>query len=62
MNRITKILMERDGMTEEDAREMYSDCKEEIENAISMGDFGLAEDIMAWDLGLEPDYFFDMFF
>lgn len=61
MNRIVRILMERDGMTEEDAREMYSDCKEEIENAISMGDLDLAEDIMMYDLCLEPDYFFDMF-
>lgn len=61
MNRIVRILMERDDMTEEDAMEMYSDCREEIANAISIGDFSLAEDIMMYDLCLEPDYFFDMF-
>lgn len=61
MNRIVRILMERDDMTEEDAMEMYSNCREEITNAISMGDFSLAEDIMMYDLCLEPDYFFDMF-
>lgn len=60
MNRIVRILMERDDMTEEDAMEMYSNCREEITNAISMGDLDLAEDIMMYDLCLEPDYFFDI--
>ena len=60
MNAIVKILMERDGMSKEDATEMYEETRSEIEDAISCGDFNLAEDILAGDLGLEPDYFIDM--
>lgn len=61
MNRIVRTLMNRDGLSKEEAMELYLGSKEEIENAIEMGDYELAEDILAGDLGLEPDYFVDMF-
>ena len=60
MNRVVKILMERDDMTEEDAREMIQDTKDEIEDAIACGDYDLVEDLMSGDLGLEMDYVFDV--
>lgn len=60
MNRVVKILMERDGYSEVEAREIIDDCREEINEAIADGDYDLAEDILACDLGLEPDYIFDI--
>lgn len=62
MNEIIKILMERDGMTEKEAKEAYEETKEHIFEAIESGDFYEAEDIMLDDLGLEMDYIFDMLF
>jgi hypothetical protein len=55
---IIKILMERDGLTEEEAeervdevREMFEDCEYNSTEC---------ELIMAEELGLEPDYVFDL--
>ena len=52
MNRVVKILMERDGLSEEEARELIAECIEEIE----LGNMYAMEDI----LGLEDDYIFDI--
>lgn len=60
MNRIVRILMKRDGMTENDARSLYEEVREEIFDAVSCGDYELAEDILAADLGLEIDYIIDI--
>ena len=49
MSKITRILMNRDGLTEEEAKELVEECKE----AIASGDEYAIEDI----LGLEDDYF-----
>lgn len=62
MNRIIRILMNRDGMTESEAKSYYEEVREEFNDAVEKGDYELAEDIMASDLGLEPDYIFDMVF
>lgn len=51
-NRVVKILMERDGLTELEALDLISDCMEELECG---NDYAL-EDV----LGLEPDYLFDV--
>ena len=48
MNRVIKILMKRDGLTEEEAREMVEECMEELYE----GNEYALEDV----LGLEPDY------
>ena len=56
MNRVVNILLKRDGYSEEEAIEMVNDCREEMNEAIADGDYDLAEDILAGDLGLEPDY------
>ena len=62
MNRVVNILMKRDGYSEEEAIEMVNDCREEMNEAIADGDYDLAEDILAGDLGLEPDYIFDILY
>ena len=56
MNKIIKILMERDGISREEAKELYLDCKSEMESAIDEGRYSEAEDILADYLGLEIDY------
>lgn len=49
-NEAREILMERDGMTEDEAREVMADALTEIEN----GNFDAL-----FELGLEDDYIFD---
>lgn len=60
MNRIIKILMDRDGMTEDEARATVVDVMDMMEDAIAEGDYEEAEDILADELGLEPDYIPDI--
>lgn len=60
MNRIVRILMNRDGMTESEAKSLYKEVRAEFNDAVAAGDYELAEEIMACDLGLEMDYIFDM--
>ena len=60
MNKVVNILMKRDGYSREEAIEIVNDCREEMNEAIADGDYDLAEDILACDLGLEPDYIFDI--
>ena len=52
MNETIKILMERDGLTKEEAKEQMAECREALMN----GDF----EAMADYLGLEDDYIFDL--
>ena len=52
MNRVVKILMERDNLTEEEAKELVDECRE----ALSNGDTEAIQDY----LGLEDDYIFDI--
>ena len=60
MKGIVDILMDRDGMSRDNAIELVRDVRDEIQDAISMGDYILAEDIMYGDLGLEMDYVFEV--
>lgn len=52
MNRVVQILMERDGLTESEALDQITECREALES----GDF----DAMSIYLGLEDDYIFDI--
>lgn len=54
MNRIVKILMNRDGMTETEAKELVKECKQMIYDGED------PEDVLQYELGLEPDYIFDI--
>ena len=52
MNKVIEILMERDGVTQEEAEEMIEECR----TALEEGDVYAIEDY----LGLEDDYIFDI--
>jgi hypothetical protein len=59
MNEIIKILMERDGMTENEAKEAYEDTKEELMDAIEGTSCLSPEEVLLGELGLEMDYIFN---
>lgn len=56
---IVAILVRRDGVTPEEARETVNECQEEI-NAIfeGEGEFSDPDEVVKEYLGLEPDYTF----
>ena len=60
MNKIVKILMKRDNLTEEEAKNQFEYVKEMINDAVSSGDYDEVEDIMYSELGLEMDYIMDI--
>lgn len=61
MKSIKEILMERDGMSEEEAIELINEAKEEASNTlINNGTFSEIEAIVEDYFGLEPDYVFDI--
>ena len=55
-NEVVRILMERDGLSREEAQERL----EEVREMISDADVWEVEDILADELGLEMDYIFDI--
>ena len=59
-NEVLRILMTRDGMSESEAREVIADVREAMDEAIAEGDYFEAEEIFESELGLEPDYIFDI--
>lgn len=58
MNRVVKILMRRDGISQEDAQQLVDETREEI-LSVDMG-ITEADDILMSNLGLEPDYLLDI--
>lgn len=58
MNRIVKILMERDGLTLQEAKEQMEEVKQMMEDCNFEPEE--CEEIMIGELGLEPDYFCDL--
>lgn len=62
MNRIIKILMTRDGMTEEEATDLFNEAKDALNEAIEEGNLSEAEEITYSYFNLEPDYLDDMLF
>ena len=60
MNRVVRILMERDGMTEKEAKNAIAQARTEIYSAVEEGCYDEAEDIMASMLGLESDYLLEI--
>jgi len=59
MNEIIRILMRRDGLTYEEAKEAYEDCRAEIMEALEGSSCLSLDEILQAELGLEPDYIFD---
>ena len=58
METIINILMRRDGMTREEAKQMYLECRSELMDAIDGTSCIDPEEVLASELGLEPDYIF----
>ena len=59
MNKIIQILMNRDGMTYEEAKQAYEDTKSELMDAIEGGSCLSPEEVLLGELGLEMDYIWD---
>ena len=57
---IKAILMERDGMTAEEASQLIKDAREDFNERMAEGDLGAAEDVLEEYFGLEPDYIFEL--
>lgn len=56
MDKVIKILMERDGMSRSDAKELVDETRE----LLLSSDPWEADEIMVDQLGLEPDYIMDI--
>lgn len=56
MENVINILMNRDGMTRDEARELVIETREMLLSA----DVWEADEIVADQLGLEPDYIMDI--
>lgn len=61
MNEIVEILMRRDGISQLEAENLVEEVKKEIMDAAMRGAYLKCEDILAAELGLEPDYL-ELFF
>lgn len=48
--------MERDGLSELNAENIIEDVSRQIEECLHHGDLDILEDIIADELGLEPDF------
>ena len=62
MKSIIDILIRRDGMTEEEAKDLLVEVKWQMEDYIAMGNYMEAEEIFMSEVGLEPDYMMELFF
>ena len=60
LNSIVDVLMDRDGMSREEAEELKERVREEVADAAAAGDYDLVEDIMYSELGLEMDYIHEL--
>ena len=58
--RVIDILMTRDGLSKEDAIAEIKTFQEDAQEAIENGDLFEVEELLMNDLGLEPDYVFDL--
>ena len=58
MNKVVRILMERDGISEEEARALVKETRDEI---VMLDNPFEAENIIMEYLGLEPDYILEIF-
>ena len=59
MQEIIEILMRREGISYEEAKEAYLECQEAIQDAIDNDEMFEVEEILRSELGLEPDYIFN---
>lgn len=52
--------MRRDHISRKEATEMLFTCREDINRAVEEGNYYEVDDIIMDDLGLEPDYLYDI--
>ena len=60
MKEIVNILMQRDGISENEAYNLVEECMIEVEEAIAAGNYIEAEDIFMDYLDLEPDFLINL--
>lgn len=60
MNRVAKILMEREGLSREEAEDTLNEVREMLEECNY--DPEESEEIISSELGLDPDYIMDILF
>lgn len=58
MTKLEKVLMERDGLTLEEAQILIQECADDLANRLDSGEY--AYDICEEYFGLEPDYILDV--
>ena len=54
MSELKRILIERDGLSDQEANELIADAKLRVLEGEN------AEEILEYDFGVEPDYVFDI--
>lgn len=59
MEKIINILMNRDEISYEEAKQMYLDTRSELMDAIDGTSVLTPEEVLMGELGLEEDYIFD---
>lgn len=59
MEKIINILMNRDEISYEEAKQMYLDTQSELMDAIDGTSVLTPEEVLMGELGLEMDYIFD---
>ena len=59
-SRIINIIIERDGLSKEEAKYLVEETREMIIEAASKGNYTECDQIIADQLGLEPDYIMDL--
>lgn len=60
MKSLVSVLMDRDGLTKEEAKEQIAEARELLVQYIEAGDFMAAEEICMDEFGLEPDYLMEL--
>ncbi len=60
MNKVVEILMKRDGNTKEEAESRLAECRSLCYDCPANGSYEDIEDMIAYELGLEVDYIFDI--
>ena len=53
---IIRLIAKRDGLSFNEASNVVDECVRDLHEALSDGNINELEDIVMWDLGLEPDY------
>lgn len=57
---IKSVIMERDGISSEEADELISEAREQLQEYASNGDTEMAYEICEEYFGLEPDYIMEL--